>query len=69
MERVQAVHRVQGAPQPPENAVSPGRHLHLPTQESFRKQGELFSLLCDCRPALLSWWLSDLKPLPPGLFS
>lgn len=41
VERVQAVHRVQGAPQPPENAVSPDWRLHLPTQESFRKQGDL----------------------------
>lgn len=41
VERVQALRRVQGAPQPPENAVPAGGRLQLPTQESHRKQGEL----------------------------
>lgn len=41
VECVQALHRVQGAPQPPEDAVSTGGHLQLPTQESHREQGEL----------------------------
>lgn len=41
VECVQALHRVQGAPQSPENAVSTSRHLQLPTQESHREQGEL----------------------------
>lgn len=41
VERVQALHRVQGAPQPPEDPVSTGGHLQLPTQESHREQGKL----------------------------
>lgn len=41
VERVQALHRVQGAPQPPEVTVPTSGHLQLPTQESHREQGEL----------------------------
>ncbi len=51
VECVQALHRVQGAPQPPENPVSTGGHLQLPTQESHREQGELnvtMACLFDC---------------------
>lgn len=39
VERVQALRRVQGATQPPEDAVSAGGRLQLPAQESHRKQG------------------------------
>lgn len=41
VECVQALHRVQGAPQPPEVAVPTSGHLQLPPQESHREQGEL----------------------------
>lgn len=41
VECVQALHRVQGVPQLPEDPVSTGGHLQLPTQESHREQGEL----------------------------
>lgn len=41
VECIQALHRVQGASQPPEDPVSTGGHLQLPTQESHREQGEL----------------------------
>lgn len=49
VECVQALHRVQGAPQPPEVSVSAGGHLQLPTQESHREQGELkITTTCVC---------------------
>lgn len=67
VERVQAVHGVQGAPQPPENAVSPGGHLHLPTQESFRKQGELFFSfvrLSACTFILVAVWSETTATRP-----
>lgn len=39
VERLQTLHRVPGASQRPEEKVPTGGHLHLPTQESLRKQG------------------------------
>lgn len=49
VECVQALHRVQGAPQPPEKPVSTSGRLQLPTQESHREQGELkVTMTCSC---------------------
>ena len=46
VECIQTLHWVQGAPQPPEDSVSTGGHLQLPTQESHREQGELNVIIC-----------------------
>lgn len=47
VECVQALHRIQGAPQSSEITVSSGGHLQLPTQESHREQGELIvNIMC-----------------------
>ena len=40
VECVQTLHRVQGTTQPPEEPVSTGGNLQLPTEESHREQGE-----------------------------